>query len=137
MVEVSFPVAFIVDGTPVSAQAKRPASRTAWQAKVRDASLRTMPQNHFCTERPVSVTILVFPIARMAGDIDNVVKPILDALCRTIYLDDAQVERVWVQKFEPGRAFPLSAALNVSAILQYPRPFVFVRLSDDPNEGLA
>ena len=39
----------------------------------------------------------------MEGDLDNIVKPILDALSGLIYVDDAQVERILVQKFEPGR----------------------------------
>ncbi len=43
----------------------------------------------------------------MQGDVDNIVKPILDALSKHIYNDDGQVERIWVQKFEPGRIFNL------------------------------
>jgi crossover junction endodeoxyribonuclease RusA len=39
----------------------------------------------------------------MEGDLDNIVKPILDALSNLIYVDDAQVERILVQRFEPGR----------------------------------
>ena len=37
----------------------------------------------------------------MAGDIDNIVKPIMDALVSLAYMDDKDVERVIVQKFEP------------------------------------
>jgi hypothetical protein len=39
----------------------------------------------------------------MEGDVDNIVKLTLDGMARLVYLDDAQIERVVVQKFEPGR----------------------------------
>jgi crossover junction endodeoxyribonuclease RusA len=43
----------------------------------------------------------------MEGDLDNIVKPILDALSRHVYMDDRQIE-----------------------------PVLYIRLSDDPYEGL-
>jgi hypothetical protein len=63
----------------------------------------------------LAVTIYIFPGARMAGDVDNRVKPILDAMCGCVYVDDDQVERIVVQKFEPGRAFPFAAPSSVLA----------------------
>ena len=44
------------------------------------------------------MTLFYFPEERMQGDVDNVVKLVLDALSRHIYVDDAQVERIVVQK---------------------------------------
>jgi hypothetical protein len=73
----------------------------------------------------------------MQGDIDNIVKPILDAMERHIYLDDRQVERVVVQKFEPGNVyqFPTPSAMLDKA-LNHEKPVLYVRLSDDPFEDL-
>jgi len=51
----------------------------------------------------------------MTGDVDNIVKPILDAMTKFIYVDDQQVERVVVQKFEPDNIFTFS---NPSETLQ-------------------
>ena len=115
--EIAFPVEFVVQGTPVSLQAKRAESRTAWKDRVKRASYSSLPENHFLTDIPVLVTLFYFPAAAMEGDIDNIVKPVLDALCRHIYVDDNQVERVWVQKFEPerdsgGQALALRAAVR-------------------------
>ncbi len=74
----------------------------------------------------------------MQGDIDNIVKPILDALCKHVYDDDRQVERVWVQKFEPGRVFQFSnPTLMLTEAIQGEKPLLFVRLTDDPTEGLT
>jgi len=70
--------------------------------------------------------------------IDNIVKPVLDALCKHIYYDDRQVERVWVQKFEPGRPIPFVTPSDALAgAIQGRRPALYVRLSDDPTEGLS
>jgi Holliday junction resolvase RusA-like endonuclease len=80
-VEIAFPLEFIVSGTPVSLQAKRGESRTAWKDRVRHASSSSLPEGHFATDAPISVTLFYFPAAEMEGDIDNIVKPILDALC--------------------------------------------------------
>ena len=79
---------------------------------------------------PVAVTILYFPPAAMTGDIDNIVKPILDALRPGIYLDDQQVARVWVQKFEPERGF-LSSPTSHFEALERPRPLVYIRVDND------
>lgn len=74
----------------------------------------------------------------MPGDIDNIVKPILDAMAHHIYLDDHQVERLVVQKFEPdqGVSFSLPTPTLVRA-LNRPRPALYIRLSDDPVEDFA
>ena len=79
-----------------------------------------------------------FPEDAMPGDIDNIVKPVLDALSRHVYLDDRQVERVVVQKFEPEHGFPFSspgAILKQASSRQ--RPLLYVRLSGDPHEDLT
>ncbi len=87
-VEIKFPLEFLVSGTPVSAQAKRRASVDAWKARIRRASHAALPEGHFSSDGPISVTLFYFPNAEMAGDIDNIVKPVLDALSRYVYVDD-------------------------------------------------
>ncbi len=39
----------------------------------------------------------------MHADIGNCAKPILDAMGMFVYVDDKQVERIVMQKFEPER----------------------------------
>lgn len=74
----------------------------------------------------------------MQGDVDNIVKLVLDALCEHIYRDDNQVERVVVQKFEPGNVFPFrSPSAALSEALKRAKPALYVRLSGDPFEDLV
>jgi crossover junction endodeoxyribonuclease RusA len=136
-VEIEFPIEFIVKGAPISLQTKRAGSRTAWKHQVRQASYSALPEGHFASEASITVTLFYFPVDEMEGDIDNIVKPILDALCRHIYLDDRQVQRVWVQKFEPRQGFPfVDPSPTLSDALKGQKPLVFIRLTNDPFEGL-
>jgi crossover junction endodeoxyribonuclease RusA len=132
---LTFPIEFIVHGAAVSAQAKRPESRAEWKERVKAASSEVIPTPHFASEAPLSVTLYYLPEAEMQGDVDNIVKPVLDALSKHIYIDDHQVERVVVQKFEPGVSFSFSDPTEtVSAALEATRPLLYVRLSDKPRE---
>jgi hypothetical protein len=78
--------------------------------------------------------------ANMQGDVDNRVKPILDAMvhCVYSYSDDEIIERVVVQKFEPGRifAFQNPSAKLVSA-LQAQEPMIYIRITGDVHEELS
>jgi crossover junction endodeoxyribonuclease RusA len=137
-VEIAFPLEFLVSGTPVSFQAKRAESKAAWKDRVRQASYACLPEGHFATGVPIAITLFYFPAAEMEGDIDNIVKPILDALCQHIYFDDQQVERVWAQKFERDRIFQFSApSATLSTAIEGDKPLLYVRLSNHPTEGLV
>lgn len=85
----------------------------------------------------MSVTIFYFPDGKMDGDIDNIIKPILDAMSAHIYIDDSQVERIVVQKFEPGNIFPFtSPSAKLEETLYRDRPILYIRVSDKPFEDL-
>jgi hypothetical protein len=135
--EIKFPIEFVVMGTPVSLGAKRPETRDEWKERVKAASNVAIPHPHFVSGDRIALTIYNLPDEPMEGDIDNIVKFILDALCRHIYIDDRQVERVVVQKFEPGNVFTFSKPSETFLqALGSPRPLVYIRVSNDPFEEL-
>ena len=101
--EIRFPLEFLVSGVPVSLQADRTATKQEWKERVRSASSAVLPKPHFASLGRMAVTIYNFPAEPMRGDLDNIVKLILDALCRHVYVDDRQVERIVVQKIRPGK----------------------------------
>jgi hypothetical protein len=137
-VEITFPVEFLVAETPVSLQTKRRQSLDQWKGRIVAASRAVLPEAHFASNAAISATLFYFPETEMAGDIDNIVKPILDALGRHIYVDDRQVHRVLVQKFEPGSIFPFRApSPTLETALLREKPVLYIRLSDDPFEDLA
>lgn len=129
-----FPLGFIVAETPRSVQA-RPKSVQRWMALVSAAARRRIAEvidQSWLDERPLALSVYYFPPAAMDGDIDNIIKPIMDALAGIVYLDDRSIERVVAQKFESGLDWffqqpsdMLSAALNVGGAV------VYIRLDDD------
>jgi crossover junction endodeoxyribonuclease RusA len=135
--ELSFPIEFIVQGTPVSFQAERAETRNEWKERVKTASSSVLPQPHFASSDRIAVTIYNLPDEPMQGDVDNIVKLILDALTGHIFLDDRQVERVVVQKFEPGNVFTFARPTETFArALLATKPLVYIRVTDDPFEDL-
>lgn len=135
--EPTFPIEFLVEGTPVSQQAKNPKAKAGWRARVKEASSKVLPEGHWVTYDRISVTIYYFPATKVGGDIDNIVKLTLDALKQHIFGDDSQVERLVIQKFEPDRLFQFefpSAVLGQA--LTAPKPVSYVRVSTSPFEEL-
>lgn len=129
---VSFPVEFLVAGTPVSLQGSS-AGKNAWKALVRAASMGPCPAGTTLAQCPLRASIYYFCAAPMEGDVDNIVKPILDAMCGTVYEDDQCIANVTVRKIEPGQPIQVrnpSAALALA--LTSPKPIVFIRVSNDP-----
>jgi hypothetical protein len=128
------PFEFVIFGTAVSAQGSA-ASIAAWKKRVTDAARAALPEGSWLLSDPLAVTIYIFPKGLMQGDLDNRLKPLLDAMVRCVYDDDRLVERIVAQKFEPGRQFafadPGEALLGALASED---PNVDIRLSDDFGE---
>lgn len=92
---MSLPFEFIVDGPPVSQQAKKASRRRDWRTRVSQAASApwnsrpavvedvAVAINYFCSDPWVD--------RRDSLDVDNVPKPILDALKGIVYDDDKQV----------------------------------------------
>lgn len=135
-----FPLEFHLTAIPLSLQASG-ASKEHWRGTVAQAARQRAEETVefiWLDDVPVAVTIFYFPIAPMTGDVDNIVKPILDALNGQAYTDDKLVERVVSQKFEPDVAWSfgspsvqLTAALDAISATDEPQPVVYIRIDDD------
>lgn len=133
-----YPFEVIVSGTPLSLQAKSRVNLMAWKDEVRARALERRLELHdqaFLDEVPIAATILYFAAAPVDGDIDNIVKPILDALNAVAYLDDGQIECVKVQKLVRGEDWnvEVSSATLAEAVerSQAATPAVYIRIDAD------
>lgn len=106
--EPDLPFEFTVRGTAISLQGSA-GSKANWKEAIRSAARAALPEGAWLLTAPLAVTIFIFPGGAMQGDVDNRVKPILDAMVKCVYSDDEIIERVVVQKFEPGRVFSFQA----------------------------
>lgn len=117
-IEIRFPLEFFLEGVPLALGASS-RSRERWKARVAEAVRSKLQAGCWAVEGPIAVTIFYFPSGPMQGDLDNIVKPILDAMTALVYLDDRQVERLLVRKFEPHR--PFSFTLRAKCSLKHCR----------------
>ncbi len=118
---------------------RRPnALRPALTERVRAASRECLPDGYWATGGRVAATLFYFPASAMDGDIDNIIKPVPDALGRNIDMDDGQVERVVAQKFEPAKMFNFSApSAKLADAVNGQKPVLYVKLSNNPFEELS
>ncbi|MFK4510381.1 RusA family crossover junction endodeoxyribonuclease [Bradyrhizobium daqingense] len=131
--EPLFPVELLLEAVPISLQASA-ASRASWKAEIRTEIDNVLDPAGWATQSPVRVTIFYFPAGDMFGDIDNIVKPILDGLMPRVYSDDNQVERVCVEKFEPDRAFQFEDPTpKLAAAIEIARPVLYIRIDNETS----
>lgn len=129
-----YPFEVVVEGTPISLQGSG-TSKERWKATVKTAGqnrARATDEIGFLYSAPVALTIFYLAAAPMVGDVDNIVKPIMDALINVAYADDRFVERVIVQKFEPGVDWEfIDPSDQLSTALEATPPVVYIRVIDD------
>lgn len=134
-IELKFPIEFKIEATPLSLQAS-PASKGKWKHQVKEAARDAAGHSTWATSSPVFVTIFYFPFGPMQGDVDNIVKLILDGMIGPIYESDRQVHRVIVQKFEPETFVPFENPTSKldDAVASEP-PVVYIRIDNDSTAG--
>ena len=88
--EPEFPIEFIVPGTPVSHQTKRREALDEWKSRVVNAYRSTVRQEMpFLSSNRLSVTLFYFQEDPSGLDLDNMAKPILDAMTNVLYYDES------------------------------------------------
>ena len=91
------PFEFVIDGPPVSQQARRRERVRQWRDAVRRVAEQNWPPEELPVTGPIMLTVIYF-YDDVAMDIDNLPKPILDALKGLVYLDDDQVTDIVCRK---------------------------------------
>ncbi|MEU5995250.1 RusA family crossover junction endodeoxyribonuclease [Spirillospora sp. NPDC047418] len=85
----SLPWDFVVLGIPASVQSKSP-TRRRWKTKVSTAALAAWTAGDPPLASKVQIHITFYHESAPL-DVDNMIKPIQDALCGIAYVDDAQL----------------------------------------------
>ena len=134
-ISLPFPVEFLIQDTPRSHQSKNAKGKELWKQRIGEiarAHVSTISDFLILDQRPLAATIFYFPPAEMEGDVDNIVKLILDGMLFVIYPNDRVIERVVVQKFEPGvgAVFESLTPTLEQAIGTEP-PVIYIRIDDD------
>lgn len=88
---------FIVDGPPVSQQTRRRDRLKAWKVTVRQEAEKYWTSGQLPATGLVMLKVTYF-YDLIAIDVDNIVKPIQDAIIGLAYIDDGQITDVLVRK---------------------------------------
>jgi len=128
-----------VDGPPVSTQGSS-RGRSAWQARVLAAATAKWPVGEAPCGVPVALRITHFYDSTNGrpADVDNIIKPIQDALKGLVYIDDHQVADTRGRRRDINGAFRVRGlASEVAVALALGREFLHVLIgTPQPDEHL-
>ena len=132
---MSLPFEFIIPGPPVSQQARRNARKEQWMQDVKNAASHWRPEPALTTE--VMVTIhYFFDGPRL--DVDNIPKPILDALKGLVYADDALVTDIVCRARQVNGNLIIDDATDLfrSALRDFDE-FLHIRIENSPVQEVT
>ena len=102
------PFSIVVEGVPVSLQTKSKPSLSAWKAKIRNEAIAVAAGRPAETGR---VSFLVTHYFDVSGpDVDNIIKPIQDALVGVVYVDDRQVQHTSSRRRDLNDSYKIKKA---------------------------
>lgn len=128
--EIAFPFEFVVRGVPMSSGASS-ASKERWRRFVQASAAKALPEDHFAAEGEMSVVIIYFSLAASSLDTDNMLKSILDALNRFVWIDDRQVLQVLCRRTDRAALIEFRNPTPVLAeALASDGAFVYVRVDE-------
>lgn len=135
---------FVVHGTPVSLQGKA-RSKESWRSRVTLAAQNAVPEEErleYGLVDAIAVWLVYFHLGEMDGDLDNIAKPILDALIGVVWSNDRQIARLTLRRLQldaPGRPAlidpPEPVRLAVDAAMRNLGDFVYVRATIETWDG--
>jgi crossover junction endodeoxyribonuclease RusA len=122
------PFDFVIEGPPVSHQTRNKARLRAWKQAVRTAAEQYWPAGDLPSNQDLSIVVTNF-YELAAPDVDNIVKPIQDALNGLVYTDDSQITDCHTRKRKITGSFKvkgLSRALADGFVMN--KDFVHVKI---------
>ena len=130
---MAIPLELTIDGSPVSQQTRRRTLVRQWTQEVRDVVGRAWGSDPPVADE-VMVTITYF-YENTSMDVDNIPKPILDALKGLVILDDSQITDLLCRKRVLSPSFQTR---NLSPVLHralgQAGQFVHIVVDDAPDQ---
>ena len=130
------PFEFVIDGPPVSHQTRRRSRVREWTRKVQNVA-----ESRWDTEPPVVGEVMVIITYLYNGtsmDVDNLPKPILDALKGLVYSDDGQVSDLLCRKRDLNGDLRIQNPSSVLLeTLRYSEQFLHIAVNDAPSQEVA
>ncbi|MFN0243496.1 MAG: RusA family crossover junction endodeoxyribonuclease [Planctomycetota bacterium] len=130
------PLEFVIPERPVSQQARRRERLREWKDFVATHARLAIRAPRALVAEPVALRIL-YLYDETALDIDNILKPIQDALIGVVLEDDSVITDVEIRRRWRGTKFTLNSVSPVLAAgLAHGSDCVYVALSDAPIQDV-
>jgi crossover junction endodeoxyribonuclease RusA len=130
------PCEFVLPQRPISQQARRQARLREWKQLVAEHARLAMEEPRALATEPVALRLL-YLYDDIVLDIDNILKPILDALIGVLLEDDSVITDVEIRRRWRRSSFTYNAISPILAAgLSLDREFVHVVLSDAPAQDV-
>ena len=107
------PLEFTLDGPPVSVQTRNKRRLKSWKAAVKSAAQRQLSATSLIVSDQVTISMTYYYDGD-SPDVDNIIKPVQDALIGVIYNDDDQVVETKSRKRSINGSYKIR---GVSAVL--------------------
>ena len=125
---------FTVDGPPVSQQTRRRQRLKGWKQQVRQEAETAWPDDSAPLTGLLRLQVIYF-YQDHELDIDNIVKPIQDALIGLVYDDDVQITDILICKRRLDKTFRIT---NSSSVLEKGlsnnQEFLYILISECPKQ---
>jgi len=130
------PFEFVIPQRPVSQQARRQGRLREWKEFVAEHARLAINEPRGLASDPVALKLL-YVYEEAALDIDNILKPIQDALVGVLLEDDSVVTDVEIRRRWLRTAFTVNAVSpTLASGLALGREFIWVALSDAPPQDV-
>jgi crossover junction endodeoxyribonuclease RusA len=130
------PFEFVIEGPPVSQQTRRRARRRAWIEEIRQAVIDRWPRDEPPALGSIRVSV-TYVFAGAAVDLDNLAKPVLDALKGLVYQDDGQVTDIAMRKRDGAANLRISIPSSVLlGAFSRGQEFLHVVVDEAPDQEL-
>ena len=123
------PFEFVVDGPPVSQQTKNKKNLQRWKVEVRKEAENSWFSGNLPIAEPIKFSVIYF-YSVDAADIDNIAKPMQDALQGLAYFDDKQVTDLLGRKRDLNNLRVGSVPGILAEGLGRGNPFLYVRIEE-------
>lgn len=128
------PFEFVIDGPPISQQTRRRERLRNWIREVQSEARRHWPSDELPISSLVMVKITYF-YESVSLDVDNISKPILDALKGWVFADDDQVTDLLCRKRNLRGRFRVEDASGIlSERLDRELEFLHIVVRDAPDQ---
>lgn len=130
------PFEFTIKGPPVSSQTRNRQRLQAWKQRVRTTAIAEMPAGFAPIVDDVVVTITYY-YDGASPDVDNIIKPIQDALEGVVMEDDNQVVETKSRKKSINGSYQIRGASSVLLLaFAVGDDFLHIKVTEVTNMGV-